>query len=95
MKQLLGNILIADKPTNEFKIVRTQNKYIYLGMIDKKYINDQNSWDAKRKELIFYDVYNGGVYESGQKKADGKKAEQGETVAMKVEGQTIYWGVGG
>ena len=53
-KQLLGNILIADKPTNEFKIVRTQNKYIYLGMIDKKYINDQDSWGggAKRKELI-------------------------------------------
>ena len=38
--QLLGNILIADKPTNEFKIVRTQNKYIVFGIIDKKYIND-------------------------------------------------------
>ena len=75
-KQLLGNILIADKPANEFKIVRTQNRYVYLGIIDRKYINDQDSsfLQVNRKELICYRVGSGNVYESGQRKADGKGA---------------------
>ena len=45
--------------------------------------------------MIFFDVGSGNAYESDKMKADGKKAEQGETVTMKVEGQTIFWRVGG
>ena len=45
--------------------------------------------------MIFYDVYSGNVCERDQKKADGKKVGQGETVSMTVEGQTIYWRVEG
>ena len=76
------------------KIFKTKHKNINLGIIDRKYINDQDSFTLKTKEWIYYRVWDGSVYESCEKMADGKKVEQGETVSMKVEGKTIYWRVG-
>ena len=37
--QLLGNIPISQKPINEFTIIRTQEKKLFMGIIDTKYIN--------------------------------------------------------
>ena len=65
-----------------------------MGIIDRKYINDQDS-SIHQKEMICYSVGSGDVHENGKFLTHGKKAEQGETVTMKVEGQTIYWFVGG
>ena len=47
--QLLGNIPISQKPTNEFTIIRTQEEKLYLGIIDAQYIYDRNSFEEKRR----------------------------------------------
>ena len=85
--QLLGNIPIVQRPTNEFNIIRTQRKWIVLGIIDCKYINDQNSWMGNKRQCICYDGYDGNVGISGQWTGTlGRKGiYEGETVTMKVE----------
>ena len=64
--QLLGNILIIHKSHNEFRIIKTQSKYILLGIVDAKYINDRNSYGSKRRECILYSAYNGNILLNGE-----------------------------
>ena len=48
-RQLVGNVPIAMKSVTEFTIERTQRGSIYLGIIDKKHVDDQNSHWVERR----------------------------------------------
>ena len=57
-----------------------------MGIIDRKYINDQNSFEEKRRQCIFYCAFNGNIAVSGQMTGcKGRTgANQDQTIIMKV-----------
>ena len=62
--QILGSVPINNKKVNYYTIEKTQYGDIKLGIINKNYIGDQNSWS--REHCIFYHVIDGNVKGDGR-----------------------------